>query len=65
MIITHQDMKRHMRYCNRGARDFFQRHDLDWGDFVREGIDAQVLVDTGDYMALRLVEQVKNERRDA
>lgn len=61
MIITHQDMKRHMRYCNSGAREFFERHDLDWSEFVKNGLPDQVLIDTGDAMAIRLVEKVKQE----
>jgi hypothetical protein len=61
VIVTHQDMKRHMRYCNSGARDFSRRHDLDWADFVKNGISDQVLIDTGDAMAIGLVEKIKQE----
>lgn len=43
-------------YCHSAAREFFDRHGLDWLDFVRNGIDDQVLVDTGDALALILVE---------
>ena len=61
MIVTHQDMKRHMSYCNAGAREFFRRHDLDWAEFVKNGVPDHVLVATGDAMAIRLVEKVKQE----
>ena len=50
-----------MRYCNTGARDFFKRHGLDWSDFIKNGIDDQVLIETGDAMAIRLVERIKQE----
>jgi hypothetical protein len=49
---------RHMRalgYCARGTRQFFRRHGLDYLDFVRHGIDASALRNTGDAMALRVV----------
>jgi hypothetical protein len=46
-------------FCARGARAWFERHELDWGDFVRNGIDAQRLLDTGDGLALILVEHAR------
>lgn len=48
---------RHMRevgYCARGVREFFARHGLDWSAFLRDGIAAQRLEDTGDAMAARV-----------
>lgn len=41
--------------CGKGARPFFLRHGLDWSDFVTNGISAQVLWDTGDGYARRVV----------
>lgn len=55
MTVTHNDMKA-FKYCNRGARAFFERHALDWPDFVKNGIDAEKLLRTGDEMAAQLVE---------
>jgi len=43
-------------YCNRGAREFFRRHDLSWQQFVDEGIPEEQLIATGDHIALRVVE---------
>lgn len=57
-------LHRHMRelgYCNRGARDFFARHGLDWRAFLASGIDADRLTATGDAMALKVVERAKKE----
>lgn len=42
-------------YCHRQARAFFVRHGLNWQAFLRDGIAAQRLVDTGDALALYLV----------
>ena len=55
MIVTHNDV-RGMRYCNNGARKFFERHSLDWSDFVKNGVSEEQLINTGDAMALQLVE---------
>lgn len=54
MKVHLRDM-RELGYCNRGAREFFQRHNLDWIEFVNSGIDADKLVATGDGMAIKVV----------
>lgn len=46
-------------YCARQSRVFFALHDLDWLDFVRNGIPAQRLIDTGDALALHLVKYAR------
>lgn len=53
---------RQARMCSRGARDFFIRHNLDWSTFLQEGIDEELLIATGDAMALQVVE-VANGRQ--
>lgn len=50
------------RYCSRGVRDFFARHELDYNKFLVEGIDAEELLATGDAMALAVVEEARGER---
>jgi hypothetical protein len=55
MIVTHDDLKA-LRYCNKGTRDFFKRHNLDWSDFVKNGISEEQLINTGDARALQTVE---------
>lgn len=50
------------RMCSRGTRDFFKRHNLDWDEFLREGIDEEKLLATGDEMARQVVE-VANGRK--
>jgi hypothetical protein len=42
--------------CARGGRDWFARQELDWGDFVRNGIDDSVLRATGDGLAIALAD---------
>lgn len=44
------------------ARLWFQRRGLDWKDFVRNGIDAETLLATGDAQAARVVEEARGRR---
>ncbi|KVW96173.1 hypothetical protein [Thiobacillus denitrificans] len=61
MIITRSHMDE-LGYCARGARRWFARMGLDWAVFVRDGIDADVLLATGDAMALRLIDHIKDKK---
>ena len=61
MIVTHRDLQA-MRYCNKGAREFFRRHGLDWTRFIAEGLPAEDFVKTGDHMAIQLVEFAKERQ---
>ena len=45
--VTIQDLRR-ARYCRAGVRPWFQRHGLDWQDFLDHGIAADRLRATGD-----------------
>lgn len=46
-------------FCARGGRAWFARHGLDWLAFVRSGIDEEILLDTGDALALALVKHAR------
>lgn len=45
-----------LKYCARGSREFFQKHNLDWSDFLRNGIEREKFIETGDSMALKAVQ---------
>lgn len=62
MIVRLEDMHS-IDFCNRGARLWFAQHGISWADFVRDGIDADVLLDTGDAMAADVVAAAR--RREA
>lgn len=47
---------RKARMCSRGARAFFERHHLDWADFLQNGIEPEKLTSIGDAMANKVVE---------
>lgn len=55
MIIYMQDM-RNAKMCAKGVRAFFIRHGFDHQDFLKNGIDAQLLLATNDTMAIQVVE---------
>lgn len=42
--------------CVNGTRTWFARHHLDFRSFLRDGLDANTLLATGDAMAQRVVE---------
>lgn len=48
-------------FCARGGRAWFARHGLDWTDFVRHGIEAEILEQTGDGLALALVAHARSQ----
>lgn len=52
-------------FCRRGARQWFAEHGLDWNAFRHEGIDAAVLLATGDPLAEALVKVAANSRESA
>ena len=54
ILVTHGDM-RSLGYCNRGAREWFARHQLDWSQFIDQGLPAPLLLATGDSMAEEVV----------
>lgn len=56
--MTHADM-RALGYCNRGARDWFGRHQLDWSRFIDQGLPANLLLATGDSMTQDVVDAAR------
>lgn len=54
---------RELGYCNRGTREFFARHGMDWPTFLREGLPASAFEATGDAMALKLVKHAEEDSR--
>lgn len=60
--ITFDDLAR-AGYCASGARRWFEANNLDFRDFIANGIDADVLLATGDALAERVV-ALKQERNN-
>ena len=62
-VIVYQKDMRALRYCSRGVRAFFKRHELDYSDFLKNGIPAEQLEETGDAMALAVVEVARGREQ--
>lgn len=54
MIITVTHMREY-KLCMVGVRRFFENHNLDFRDFVKNGIDSSLLINTNDEMAIKVV----------
>lgn len=62
MKIYMSDLRK-AKMCARGSRAFFLSQGWDWRDFLKNGIDLEVVKSTDDAMALQIVEMVKNGRK--
>lgn len=49
--------------CSRGTRAFFLARGWDFQDFLINGLDAEKFIQTGDAMALQVVEIARNGRK--
>lgn len=58
IIVTREDLIA-AKQCSRGGREFFKRHGLDWTDFIKNGIDAEILIKTNDVMANQVIEKAR------
>lgn len=48
--------------CARGSRAFFSAQGWDWQEFLKNGIDIEIVESANDAMANQVVEYVKNGR---
>jgi hypothetical protein len=60
-VVLHRHL-RELGYCNRGSRQFCNRHNLDWAEFLNSGIEAERLLATNDAMAARVVAQAERDQ---
>lgn len=61
LIIRMRDI-RAAKMCGTGTRKWFLKQGFDWSDFLVNGIDAQKFIDTGDGMALKVVELARGKQ---
>lgn len=54
---------REAKMCAKGTRQFFVNQGWDFQEFLKNGIDAEKFIETGDAMALQVVEVAKNGRK--
>ena len=50
------------RMCSRGARAWFDRHGLDWTEFLKQGVPVEALEQTGDAMAIQVAAAARAEQ---
>jgi len=58
MIVQVRDAVE-LGYCIKGIKEFCKRYDIDFRNFVKHGIDEEVLLKTGDAMAVKVVERAR------
>lgn len=61
-LLVNMRHVRQTKMCSRGARAFFERHNLDWQKFLEEGLPVEQIEATGDAMALEVAKVAKNGR---
>lgn len=54
---------REFKYCVHGVRRFCRRHNIDFAQLIAGSLPLSEFERTGDAMALKVVEFVKNGRR--
>lgn len=55
---------RHIRdsgFCAAGAREWAKRHNINYIDFLQNGIDCDVLEQTGDHFALTVCRYAREQ----
>lgn len=57
LIVRREDLIA-AQQCSSGTRSFF-RHCLDWSDFLKNGVDAEILLKINDVMANQVIEQAR------
>ena len=61
MIITMRDI-RAAGMCSKGARKWFNRNGLEWSEFLKDGIDSDEILKTGDAMGKRVIEVARGQK---
>lgn len=63
-IVRIEDCKK-LGFCNHGLREMAQRNNLDWYDFLENGISAERLlaIDPNDTNILQVIEIAKERER--
>lgn len=61
LIVTARHVQAAHMCLKPGAQKFFKQHNLDFRSFIKNGIDAELLIATGDALALQVVEVARKE----
>lgn len=63
MIVHHRHMKmvNNGAICNPGARAWAKSNGLDWSTFISDGLPEELLLATGDAIAIATVDEARKE----
>lgn len=50
-------------YCTKGLRLFAQKHNLDWSDFIKNGIDSSKIAELDDALAQAVIAEAEKDGR--
>jgi hypothetical protein len=64
VYVRHCRMVDENTYCSPGIRLFCRQNKIDLSEFLKNGIDSEVLIATGDLMAMRVVEAARKEAEE-
>lgn len=53
---------RAVHMCSRGTREWFERHNLDWSDFLKNGVPVEILDAIGDPMGIAVAEAARGRQ---
>ena len=62
ILVTVRDC-RTAKMCRKGTKIWFKKKDLNFDDFVQNGISSKILEDLNDAMALKVVEVAHGRRK--
>lgn len=61
IIITPTDLLR-VNYCALGTRMWFRKIGLNWEKFLHQGLPSNEIINTGDAMAIDLIDKIRKSR---
>lgn len=62
VLVTMTDIRAaHM--CGPGTRRFFKRHNMNWQEFITNGLPEEDFIATGDAMAMKVVEVARGRQK--
>lgn len=64
MILVTSSHMRSAGICVNGARQYFAKNNLDFRDFLKKGVDAEILRATADPVAMRAIAEAEKESSD-
>lgn len=64
VVVTHADMMA-CNYCNRGARAFCARHEINWQVFIQQGIPVSDVEHIDDAMLKNVIQYALNRAQGA